>query len=144
MSKPALAHDLAFLYKFRSAFWTADTDLSFSLWDPDLLSALRAGIDVKIFSLLLYVLLSSEKASYLIFNLQVFLIFRISFTDISGEHPEIDQYQQQKLPGCEKNAEVSGPDKQIDHCADQKHNDHKDIQSVTSVASIHKSCKLLF
>ena len=88
----------AFLYKFCSAFRTADADLSFSLWNPDLLSALRTGINVEIFPLFLYVLLSSEKPLHLVFNFQVFLIFRISFTDISGKHPEIDQYQQQKFP----------------------------------------------
>src|SRR5699024_2972420 len=88
----------AFLYKFRSAFGTADTDLSFSLWDPDLLSALRTGIDMKILSLFLYVFLLSEKTLHFVLQFQVLLIFCISFTDISGKHPEIDQYQQQKFP----------------------------------------------
>ena len=65
----------AFLYKFRSAFGTADTDLSFSLWDPDLLSALRTGIDMKILSLFLYVFLLSEKTLHFVLQFQVLLIF---------------------------------------------------------------------
>ena len=134
----------ASFYKFCSAFWTSDTYFSLPSGNTDLLFALRAGIDMKIFSLLLNIFLLTEEAANPVFNRQIFLVFRIPLADISGKHTDIDQYDQEKLPRGKNHTKITISHKKINNRTDQQHNHHKHIQPVCSISSCHKFCKFLF
>lgn len=138
----------ALFHKLRAALGTADYDASFSLGDPDLLTALRTFINMVFDALGRAAVCFAEKRGKTAFEFQKFLVFRVSFRNIAGKSPEIKDKEKDHIDeSCRADKEqnsgkcqeaVADPFKQD---KDDQNDGKKTRELVGPVSSLHKQRK---
>lgn len=65
------------------ALGTGDADAALSFWNPDLLTAVRTGVDMVCFPILHMTFAAEKRGSHFVLDLQEFYILLITFLDIA-------------------------------------------------------------
>ena len=130
----------AFLYKLCAALRTADTDLSFSFGDADLLPAFGADIDMVVFPLVGKLLLLVKPVAEPGCGIQIPLVLRIPGRMVFGKHPEVCIDQENP----EDPVQDAASHKNIHGQTDQPQYQQKTGELVLAISPLHKTVKFLF